>query len=69
MVGHYDSISTKTAGWEQNWRTLPAPGASDNASGVAEMRGGSRILSKHEFDFTIRFIAFSGEELFLFGSK
>ncbi|MCH8291176.1 M20/M25/M40 family metallo-hydrolase [Candidatus Poribacteria bacterium] len=69
MVGHYDSISTKTAGWEQNWRTLPAPGASDNASGVAAMLETARILSKHDFDFTIRFIAFSGEELFLFGSK
>ena len=29
----------------------------------------ARILSQQDFDFTVRFIAFSGEELFLFGSK
>jgi hypothetical protein len=69
MIGHYDSIATKTPGWEENWRTLPAPGASDNASGIAEMIETARILSQQEFDFTIRFIAFSGEELFLFGSR
>lgn len=69
MTAHYDSISSKTPGWQQNWRTLSAPGASDNASGVAEMLETARILSRHDFDFTIKFIAFSGEELFLFGSR
>ena len=69
MTAHYDSISSKTDGWQQNWQTLSAPGASDNASGIAEMLETARILSQHDFDFTIKFIAFSGEELFLFGSK
>ena len=69
MTAHYDSISSKTPGWQQHWRTLAAPGASDNASGVAEMLETARILSQHDFDFTIKFIAFSGEELFLFGSR
>ncbi|MCZ6676579.1 MAG: M28 family peptidase [Candidatus Poribacteria bacterium] len=69
MVAHYDSIASKIPGWEQNWRTLPAPGASDNASGVVEILETARLLSQQTFDFTIRFIAFSGEELFLFGSK
>ena len=69
MTGHYDSISSKTSGWDDNWDTLPAPGASDNASGVAEMLETARILSRQDFDFTVRFIAFTGEELFLFGSK
>ena len=69
MTGHYDSISSKTAGWEENWNTLPAPGASDNASGVAEMLETARILGRQDFDFTVRFIAFTGEELFLFGSQ
>ena len=69
MTAHYDSISSKTAGWQQNWQTLSAPGASDNASGVAEILETARILSQHDFDFTIKFIAFSGEELFLFGSR
>ena len=35
LVAHYDSISSKTKGWQQQWRTMPAPGASDNASGIA----------------------------------
>jgi len=69
MTGHYDSIASKTPGWEDNWRTLSAPGASDNASGIAEMLETARIISQQDFDFTIQFIAFSGEELFLFGSK
>ena len=69
MTAHYDSIASRTPGWEQSWRTLPAPGASDNASGVAEILQTARILSKTDFDHTIRFIAFSGEELFLFGSR
>ena len=69
MVGHYDSIASKTPGWEGGWRQMAAPGASDNASGIAEMLETARILSQQDFDFTVRFIAFSGEELFLFGSK
>lgn len=69
VTAHYDSIASKTPGWEQSWRTLPAPGASDNASGVAEIIETARILSNTDFDHTIRFIAFSGEELFLFGSR
>ena len=69
MVGHYDSIASKTPGWEGGWRRMAAPGASDNASGIAEILETARILSQQDFDFTIRFVAFSGEELFLFGSK
>ena len=69
MIAHYDSIASKTPGWEGGWRQLAAPGASDNASGVVEMLETARILSQQDFDFTVRFVAFSGEELFLFGSK
>jgi len=69
MTAHYDSIASQTEGWEQNWRTLKAPGAVDNASGVAEVLETARILSQQDFDFTIKFIAFSGEELGLHGSR
>ncbi|MDE0300365.1 MAG: M28 family peptidase [Candidatus Poribacteria bacterium] len=69
MTGHYDSISFKTSGWHENWHSLPAPGASDNASGIAEILETARILSQQDFDFTIRFVAFTGEELFLYGSQ
>ena len=69
MTGHYDSISFKTSGWDANWHILPAPGASDNASGIAEILETARIISRQDFDFTIKFVAFTGEELFLFGSE
>lgn len=69
MTAHYDSIASKTDGWKENWRSLPAPGAVDNASGVAGILEAARILSQQDFDFTIKFIAFTGEEIGLFGSK
>lgn len=46
-----------------------APGADDNASGVAGVLEVARILSKYTFDRTIIYCAFSGEEYGLYGSK
>ncbi len=46
-----------------------APGADDNASGVAGVLEAARILSKYTFDRTIVYCAFSGEEYGLYGSK
>jgi hypothetical protein len=69
VTGHYDSIASHDQGWLFNWRTMPAPGANDNASGIAEILEVARLISQHNFDFTIKFIAFSGEELGLYGSK
>ena len=45
MTAHYDSIASKMKDWEENWRVLPAPGADDNASGIAEMLETARILT------------------------
>ncbi len=59
IVGaHYDSIS-----W---WGD--APGADDNASGTAGVMEIAQILSQYEFDRSIVFAAWSGEEYGLFGS-
>ncbi len=58
LGGHYDSIS---------WSGL-APGADDNASGTSGVMEAARILSQYEFDRSIVFIAFSGEEQGLYGS-
>ncbi|MDR4988696.1 MAG: M28 family peptidase [Bacteroidales bacterium] len=58
LGGHYDSIS---------WSGL-APGADDNASGTSGVMAAARILSNYEFDRSIVFIAFSGEEYGLYGS-
>jgi hypothetical protein len=68
VTAHYDSKASKDRGWLSNWRTMPAPGANDNASGIAEILEIARIISKYNFDFTIKFIAFSGEEIGLLGS-
>ncbi|NOQ24798.1 MAG: M28 family peptidase [Bacteroidales bacterium] len=57
--GHADSRSSE----------LTAPGADDNASGVAGVLEIARILSNYTFDRTIVYCAFSGEEYGLFGSK
>tara|TARA_B100000686_G_scaffold352650_1_gene455455 strand:- start:3913 stop:5949 length:2037 start_codon:yes stop_codon:yes gene_type:complete len=68
ICAHYDAIGTRSrGGW--NWRTDPAPGADDNASGVALVLESARILASMQFAFSIRFIAWSGEELGLYGSK
>ncbi len=57
--GHFDSITYSG----------PEPGADDNASGTAGVMEVARILSQYEFDRTIIFCAFSGEEYGLYGSE
>ncbi|MFN2394741.1 MAG: M28 family peptidase [Bacteroidales bacterium] len=56
--GHYDSVSSSG----------DAPGADDNASGTSGVMEIARILSQYEFDRSIIFCAFSGEEYGLYGS-
>jgi hypothetical protein len=51
-----------------NWRTDPAPGADDNASGIAVLLEAARLLANESFEFDIYFVAFQGEELGLLGS-
>ncbi len=58
--GHYDSIT----GDHNN-----CPGADDNASGTTCILECARILSNYEFDYTLTFIAFCGEEVGLLGSE
>jgi hypothetical protein len=58
---------TVQSNWEAN-AELPAPGACDDASGVAATMELARIMSQYEFDKTLVFIAFAGEEEGLVGS-
>ena len=46
-----------------------APGANDDASGVAALREAARVLSKHKFRATLVYAALSGEEQGLYGGK
>jgi len=61
LCGHYDSTS------EDPWNL--APGAEDNASGTAAVLEAAAALKDCRFDATLRFIAFSGEEQGLIGSR
>ncbi|MGP8246965.1 MAG: M28 family peptidase [Bryobacteraceae bacterium] len=53
--------------WEKNI-DLPAPGACDDASGAAAVMELARVMSRYEFEKTLVFIAFAGEEQGLVGS-
>jgi hypothetical protein len=68
ICAHYDSIALNSPNWNLDWKTMEAPGANDNGSGTAGVLEAARILSKYDFNCTIKFIAFSGEELRLHGS-
>jgi peptidase M28-like protein len=46
-----------------------APGANDNASGMAGVIEASRVLSQYEFNANIVYVGLSGEEQGLFGGK
>ena len=46
-----------------------APGANDDASGVGAVIEAARVLAGMDFDATIKFIAFTGEEQGLIGSE
>jgi hypothetical protein len=62
VCAHLDSTSQK------QYRYTNAPGADDNASGVTAVMIAADILSQYDFDYTIRFIAFTGEEQGMYGS-
>ncbi len=63
ISGHLDSRATDVMN-----RTIDAPGANDDASGVAAVIECARVMSKKPFPATIVFVAVSGEEQSLLGS-
>ncbi len=70
ICAHYDAIALKSfPGSAMWWCENPAPGADDNATGVATVLEAARALSGVSFPFDIRFVLFSGEELGLHGSR
>lgn len=50
-------------------RMTRAPGADDNASGAAGVLAAADILSQFEFDCTLQYALFTGEEQGLYGSQ
>lgn len=47
---------------------FPAPGADDNASGSVAVLAAARAMRDYQFEHTIRYVLFTGEEQGLFGS-
>lgn len=74
IIGHYDTITVvrkqgaTTTDYAATAAAPKSPGVSDNASGVAALMELARVMSEHEWDKTIVFIATSGEEYGLFGA-
>jgi Peptidase family M28 len=64
ISGHLDAMRTNVMD-----RVGDAPGANDDASGVAAVMECARIMSKRNFGATIIFMAVSGEEQGLLGSS
>jgi len=64
MSGDIDSRASDTQDF-----TTDAPGANDNATGMAGTIEAARVLSTYEFDHSIVFAGLSGEEQGLFGGQ
>lgn len=62
MSGDIDSRASDTMDF-----ITPAPGANDNASGMAGTIEAARVLSKYSFENSIIYVGLSGEEQGLFG--
>lgn len=60
ITAHLDDTSQTAATY--------APGADDNASGSVAVLIAADLLSQYEFDYTIRYVLFTGEEQGLYGS-
>ncbi len=64
MSGDIDSRASSSTDAE-----IDAPGANDNATGMAGTLEAARVLSKYEFPTTIVYVGLSGEEQGLFGGQ
>ncbi|MCJ7581361.1 MAG: M28 family peptidase [Candidatus Aminicenantes bacterium] len=66
---HYDSYARKTDDqFPRESNDNPATGVNDDSSGVAALIEMARVMSGYEFDASVYFAAFAGEEVGLVGS-
>ncbi|HEY0080128.1 MAG TPA: M28 family metallopeptidase [Pyrinomonadaceae bacterium] len=63
VSGHYDSMCSSPVD-----AVCDAPGANDDASGVAAVVEMARVMARREFDATVVFMAVAGEEQSLLGA-
>lgn len=64
MGGHYDSRNSEGSDAEGD-----APGAVDDGSGTIATIEAARVLSQYDFDASIAYVAFAGEEQGLLGAE
>ena len=65
-VGQHDNIIIVCAHYD----SVPqGPGVDDDGSGVVAILESARVLSEYQFNSTIRYVLFSGEEQGLYGSS
>lgn len=69
LGAHYDSINPTVPGAVTAPDTTLAPGANDNATGVAVVLEVARLLRAVDTDVSVVFILFDAEELGLWGSR
>jgi hypothetical protein len=62
LTAHYDATGKSTEGWDPFLD--PAPGADDNASGVACLVEAARVLPALDLPFDVGLVAFGSEESF-----
>jgi hypothetical protein len=68
VTAHFDATASRSPGWEEGWRDMPAPGANDNATGVAALLEAARSIGAGILPFDIEYVLFSAEELGKVGS-
>ncbi|MEW6069235.1 MAG: M20/M25/M40 family metallo-hydrolase [Candidatus Thermoplasmatota archaeon] len=66
---HYDSVNIMDAVKSINDANAPAPGANDDASGVAVVLECARVLANYKTNATVMFVAFGCEEQGMVGSE
>ena len=73
ITGHYDTINLRVPPEMRSdpakAAELPAPGVTDDGSGTACVMECARVMSQYEFDATLVFVAFAGEEQGLVGAR
>ena len=73
VTGHYDTVNLRVPPEMRRnpaqAAELPAPGVTDDGSGTACVMECARVLSQYEFDATLVFVAFAGEEQGLVGAR
>jgi len=68
LIGHYDTVGERNAKGISSPKTS-APGANDNAVGIAGLLETARLLTSYRFERPIRYIAFGAEEQGMLGSR